>query len=144
MLKRLAFFLLLFALATVHVFGTKCGSGFREVSQKTIGLSSSIFLGKVTSVKYLDGGISLIEFRVKRIWKGPKQEILSVTTGPPGSGGYSFLVDHCYLVFAYFERNELNVSYCSPTKPLAQAHVDMAQLGIPQYFDSGEFCEEKE
>ncbi|MEA3377063.1 MAG: hypothetical protein U9R72_12795 [Chloroflexota bacterium] len=98
--------------------------------------STAVFAGKVTGVELPGGDVISsadpveVTFRVFTVWKGPTRDPLVVTTARSSiSCGYEFETAKEYLVYAYGEEDDLQVSLCSRTRPLALAGADLAALG---------------
>lgn len=63
----------------------------------------------------------------------PYSAFLSVSTAHHNANcGYPFMVGRRYLVYAATNSRGLSTSYCTPTKPLAEAKADLAILGPGQ------------
>ncbi|MFW6136423.1 MAG: hypothetical protein ACOC7N_06340 [Chloroflexota bacterium] len=98
--------------------------------------STAVFAGKVTGVEVPSGDVMSsadpvrVTFRIYTVWKGPSRDSLTVTTARSTvSCGYEFEAGKEYLVYAYGEEDDLEVSLCSRTRPLALAEADLAALG---------------
>ena len=104
------------------------------------GLTSSyaVFEGEVTDIqKNLAtrfGGLE-VTLRVKRIWKGERQEEIKVhTAGSSAACGYGFKKGVTYLVYAVRdEADPMRVSLCSRTAPVEKAKEDLDFLGKPTH-----------
>ena len=73
--------------------------------------------------------------RVKKIWKGERQEEIKVHTAGSGAAcGYGFAKGVTYLVYAVRdEADPMRVSLCSRTAPLERAKEDLDFLGKPTH-----------
>ncbi len=98
--------------------------------------STAVFAGKVTGVEMPGGDVISsadpvrVTFRMYTVWKGPSRDSLTVTTARSTvSCGYEFAAGKEYLVYAYGEEDDLEVSLCSRTRPLTLAAADLAALG---------------
>ena len=74
------------------------------------------------------GGTATATVRVSKVWKGPRQETVRVTTEADSSVGcgYPFEEGQEYLVYA---GKGTSVSLCSETKPLSEAGAELEALG---------------
>ncbi len=99
--------------------------------------ADGVFLGRVTSMMVLSreaGRLSsadpvFVEFKVARVWKGPRHETLTVETERMGlSCGFEFAVGRRYVVYAYDGYTGL----CTRTAPMWLAARDFAALGLGQ------------
>lgn len=97
--------------------------------------AEAVFAGKVIhwSVPNSTGSSAdpiHVTFNVSTVWKGPASRILAVQTASSGAScGYGFVLPEEYLVYAYGAGDDLEVSLCSRTRPLADAAEDLAELG---------------
>jgi len=114
-----------------------------ESSDEALENSVAVFSGKVTKITedqptwpIISSAESVIvEFQVDRVWKGPSEKTIKVTTASDeGTCGYGFEMGKTYLVYSYeIEDNDplvLKVSLCSKTSPIADASEDLSELGI--------------
>ena len=96
--------------------------------------ADTVFAGKVTSIKFK--GTSpyrlssadpvAVEFRVSRVWKGPRRETTTVATENSGiSCGYQFKKGQTYIVYA----TDGYTGMCSRTAPAWRAFADLMALG---------------
>jgi len=105
--------------------------------------SVAVFSGKVTKITedhptwpiISTADPVTVEFQVDRVWKGPSEKTIKVTTvSDEGACGYGFEMGKTYLVYSYeIEDNDplvLKVSLCSRTAPIADASEDLSELGI--------------
>ena len=105
------------------------GSPVEELAE-----SSVVFKGRVVSLRHYDvfgkwssTDPTRVEFDVGAVWKGPlKSKIYLTTARIEASCGYSFQKGVEYLVYS---RDGATISLCSRTRPLGEAHADLAQLG---------------
>lgn len=98
--------------------------------------STAVFAGKVAALEARSGLVTSsadpvrVTFRGYTVWKGPQHDMLTLTTARSSiSCGYEFEAGREYLVYAYGEENDLQVSLCSRTRPLTLAAVDLIALG---------------
>lgn len=110
------------------------GSPAAEMSNAT-----AVFAGVVTDVESSAGGVFrgddpvTVTFEVTQVWKGPRRQTLTVTTASDSAAcGYNFTLGQAYLVYAHGDADELSVSLCSRTAPLANAWEDLYALGEGQ------------
>ncbi len=103
-----------------------------ESSDEALENSVAVFSGKVTKITEDQPTWPIIssaepvtvEFQVDRVWKGPSEKTIKVTTASDeGTCGYGFEMGKTYLVYSYeIEDNDplvLKVSLCSKTSPIA-------------------------
>ena len=94
--------------------------------------SAAVFSGELVSI---DGDVGVIlTFEVSRVWKGPVEETLVLTTLSLGAGdcGYPFEAGRAYLVYANGGGDLLSVWLCNGTLPLEYAQEDLKVLGEGQ------------
>lgn len=101
--------------------------------------ANAVFAGVVTDLETSAGGVLrgdapvTVTFEVTQVWKGPRHQTLTVTTASDSAAcGYNFALDQAYLVYAHGDDDELSVSLCSRTAPLANAWEDLYALGEGQ------------
>jgi hypothetical protein len=84
----------------------------------------AVFSGEVINVNW-----EKIEFKVEKIWKGPRTKRISVKHRDELSDcTYKFVVGKKYLVYAYGK--EIFSTYvCTRTKELVNASYDLNELG---------------
>ena len=96
--------------------------------------ADAVFAGKVTSITFkgtspyrLSSAEPVeVEFRVKRVWKGPRRETMTVDTDASGiSCGYQFKKGQTYIVYA----TDGYTGMCSRTAPAWMAFADLVALG---------------
>ena len=102
--------------------------------------AAAVFTGKVVGLAESIGGSGPISsadpmkvtFQVYTVWKGSvSQTTTTITTARSGSScGYTFEKGGEYIVYADGPKNNLSVSLCSRTQPLATAGDDLAVLGV--------------
>jgi hypothetical protein len=101
--------------------------------------AAAVFTGKVVGLDESIGGSGPISsadpmkvtFQVYTVWKGSVSQTTTVTTARSGSScGYTFEKGGEYIVYAHGPENNLSVSLCSRTQPLATAEDDLAVLGV--------------
>jgi hypothetical protein len=93
--------------------------------------AAAVFAGEVVRLSGGSGeGTVTVTFRVSRVWKGPQERTLVVTTpGSSASCGVSFEEGKSYLVYAEGEQEDLRAYLCSRTAELSAATEDLAALG---------------
>ncbi len=93
-----------------------------------------VFTGKVVDLAESIGGfgpISSADPMKVTFWKGSVSQTTTITTARSGSScGYTFEKGGEYIVYAHGPENNLSVSLCSRTQPLATAEDDLAVLGV--------------
>lgn len=96
--------------------------------------ADAVFAGKVTSITFkgtspyrLSSADPVeVEFRVSRVWKGPRRETRTVETENSGiSCGYQFKKGQTYIVYA----TDGYTGMCSRTAPAWRAFADLMALG---------------
>ena len=94
--------------------------------------SAAVFSGELVSIDGYWGAI--LTFEVSRVWKGPVEETLVLTTSSLGAGdcGYPFDAGRAYLVYADAGGDLLEVWLCRGTTPLEYAQEDLEFLGEGQ------------
>ena len=95
--------------------------------------SAAVFSGELVSIDGYWGAI--LTFEVSRVWKGPVEETLVLTTSSLGAGdcGYPFDAGRAYLVYADAGGGDfLGVWLCRGTTPLEYAQEDLEFLGEGQ------------
>lgn len=104
--------------------------------------STAVFSGRVLNIDE-DGDLSpftgtsmrKVDFRVNRAWKGIERIKISVNTENNSAAcGYEFSTGNEYLVYAYGEEGDLQVSLCSRTQALVNvSSEELAALGEPTF-----------
>ncbi len=101
--------------------------------------AAAVFTGKVVGLAESTGGFGPISsadpikvtFQVYTVWKGSVSQTTTITTARSGAScGYTFEKGGEYIVYAHGPENNLSVSLCSRTQPLATAEDDLAVLGV--------------
>ena len=99
--------------------------------------ADAVFAGKVTSITFkgtspyrLSSADPVeVEFRVSRVWKGPRRETHTVETENSGiSCGYQFKKGQTYIVYA----TDGYTGLCTRTAPAWMAFADLVALGPGQ------------
>jgi hypothetical protein len=84
----------------------------------------AVFSGEVSNANR-----EKIEFKVEKIWKGPRTKRISVKHGNERSDcTYVFVVGKKYLVYAY-GKEIFSTHVCTRTKELDKASYDLNELG---------------
>ncbi len=100
--------------------------------------ADSVFAGEVTSVKFSgtspyrlsSSALVTVEFRVTRVWKGPRWPTLTVETERSEiSCGFEFKEGQNYIVYTWEGRR---TGLCTRTAPAWMAFADFAALGPGQ------------
>ena len=121
----------------------------RERAREALSGSTVVFSGEVvelekpppdtamvegTMLTVMGGGgrKATVTLRASEVWKGPRQQTVTITTDADSSMGcgYPFEEGREYLVYA--TGGEPSVSLCSETKPLLEADADLKALGEGQ------------
>jgi hypothetical protein len=94
--------------------------------------ATTMIEGTMMSMMGGGGPEATATLRVSEVWKGPRQQTMTVTTeADSGMGcGYPFEEGREYLVYA--TGNDPSVGLCSETKPLSEADADLEALGEGQ------------
>lgn len=97
--------------------------------------ADAVFAGKVTSIKFKGTSpyrLSTaepveVEFKVRRVWKGPLRETFTVETENSGiSCGYQFKEGRNYIVYTWGSNR---TGLCTRTAPAWMAFADFVALG---------------
>jgi len=109
--------------------------------------SVAVFSGSVINIDE-DGDLSPItgthmrkvHFRVDRAWKGIERIVIRVNTEKDSVAcGYAFSTGNTYLVYAYGEKDNLQVSLCSRTQKLGDVRSEEWEaLGKPAFLPEDE------
>ena len=93
--------------------------------------------GTMLTVMGGGGRKATVTLRVSEVWKGPRQQTVTITTeADSGVGcGYPFEEGREYLVYATGE--DPSVGLCGETKPLSGADADLEALGEGQRPEGG-------
>jgi hypothetical protein len=90
---------------------------------KELSRHQSAFAGRVTEVEG-----ERVTFEVARVWKGPREKALTLTsTSKPGCT-FAFEVGKDYVVFADGRKDALQTDQCIPNRELADAGRAIKQL----------------
>jgi hypothetical protein len=92
---------------------------------KELGRHQSAFAGKVTTV---DG--ERVTFDVARVWKGPREKALTLTSSSKPGCTFAFEVGKDYVVFADGQKDALRTDQCVPNRELADAARAVKQLDL--------------
>jgi hypothetical protein len=139
LLNKVVFIIALVAILTLTMNphpASACSCVILETPAESFEPATAVFSGRVIAREEPTGSTIrsddpvTITFQVYEVWKGPEQSVIEITTALTGpSCGYEFAVDQSYLVYAYGEEDDLQVSLCSRTNILASANEDIATLG---------------
>jgi hypothetical protein len=98
--------------------------------------ATAVFAGTVTNIDVPGGAVIstadpiAVTFQVERVWKGPVEPTLLVTTARgQATCGYDFDLNQSYLVYAYGSERNLETNLCSRTTRLSPILEDLAVLG---------------
>ena len=106
--------------------------------KEALAQADAVFAGKAIAVQLLINTNSsadpvTVSFDVNRVWKGPRQDTIVITTERSGiSCGYEFKEGRRYFVYAHDGETGL----CTRTRPVVLAPRDFAELG-PGWHPSG-------
>ncbi|MDE2787161.1 MAG: hypothetical protein OXL37_10910 [Chloroflexota bacterium] len=99
--------------------------------------ADAVFAGEVVAIRALghppyrlsSADPVAVEFRVSRVWKGPRRETITIETEASGiSCGYQFKKERRYIVYA----REGKTGMCTRTAPAWMAFADFVALGPGQ------------
>jgi hypothetical protein len=90
---------------------------------KELGRHQSAFAGKVTGVEG-----DRVTFDVARVWKGPREKALTLTSNSRPGCTFAFEVGKDYVVFADGRKDGLSTDPCVPNLELADAGRTVKQL----------------
>lgn len=110
-------------------FGCTCAQPV-SVSE-ALARADAVFLGLVERFELKDHH-RVATFRVRRVWKGPEEARMRVTTGGGDADcGFHFIAGLEYLVFAHEDASgTLITTICTRTKPASgEAVADLGELG---------------
>ena len=102
---------------------------------KALARADAVFAGEVTSVKFSgaspyrlsSSALMTVEFRVSRVWKGPRLPTLTVQTERSEiSCGYEFKEGRKYIVYTW---EGARTGLCTRTAPAWMAFADLVALG---------------
>jgi hypothetical protein len=104
-----------------------------ELQRQTV-----VFSGKVVTITNPNNGLTRssadplnITFEVYDAWKGDVGKKLILHTAMSGAScGFDFTPNEEYLVYAYGEKDRLEVGLCGRTKTLVSASEDLQALGL--------------
>lgn len=111
-----------------------CSCGPSGLPAEALERADAVFAGEVSSVKFSgtspyrlsSAALVTVEFRVSRVWKGPRLPTLTVETERSEiSCGYEFKKGRKYIVYAWEGRTGL----CTRTAPAWMAFADFVALG---------------
>ncbi len=112
-----------------------CSCAMPPGPERALTSSAAVFSGEVSAIEKNEAatsrhpGTATVTLRVSEVWKGPQRGNLEVSMPSQDSAcRYPFEEGQKYLVYASGGR-DLEVSLCSPTKPLSKAGADLAVLG---------------
>lgn len=127
-------FSLPFVLKTPVIFACSCVQ--LDSPLTSLNESTAVFAGQVTDIDISDGitfssaDPMKATFNVAQSWKGLVEKNTTVSTArSSASCGFDFETGREYLVYAYGNDNDLQVSLCSRTNLLARAGDDLSALG---------------
>lgn len=139
MLKKIAFTLALAVTLMLTLYPqpvSACSCAILETPAEAFESATAVFSGTVTAIEGPSGCVistadpARVTFQIYEVWKGPEQSVIDITTALMSpSCGYEFAVGQSYLVYAYGEEDNLQVSLCSRTNTLSSAGEDIQALG---------------
>jgi len=143
MTGKMRFFLVLVIIISMLTIETEsayaCSCAPPGPLNEELTTAAAVFTGKVVgTVEPIDGFGPIssadpikVTFQVYKVWKGSVSQTTNITTARSGSScGYTFEKGIEYIVYAHGSENNLSVSLCSRTQPLASAEDDLALLGV--------------
>lgn len=143
MTGRMRIFLLLVIIVSMLTIETEsayaCSCAPSGPLDEELTNAAAVFTGKVVGLAEPIGGFGPISsadpikvtFQVYTVWKGSVSQTTTITTARSGAScGYTFEKGGEYIVYAHGPENNLSVSLCSRTQPLATTEDDLAALGV--------------
>lgn len=115
-----------------------CSCGPSGSPAEALERADAVFAGEVTSVKFSgtspyrlsSSALVTVEFRVTRVWKGPRLPTLAVETERSEiSCGYEFKKGRKYIVYTW---EGARTGLCTRTAPAWMAFADFVALGPGQ------------
>jgi len=115
-----------------------CSCGPSGSPAEALERADGVFAGEVTSVKFSgtspyrlsSSALMTVEFRVSRVWKGPRLPTLAVETERSEiSCGYDFKKGRKYIVYTW---EGTRTGLCTRTAPAWMAFADFVALGPGQ------------
>ena len=107
--------------------------------KEALGEADAVFAGRVVALHtpgpsfrngewvISSGDLVTVEFKVNRVWKGPRRETLTVETERFGAScGFEFKEGRKYIVYTW---DVSRTGLCTRTGPTRMAFVDLAALG---------------
>jgi hypothetical protein len=103
-----------------------------EPPVSALAAADSVFAGRVTTIENRGDSVA-VTFDVSTVWKGSTSTTIAVRTALDDAVcGVEFQANQDYIVYATGSGADLAASLCSRTQPLANASVDLAELGPGQ------------
>lgn len=111
-----------------------CSCKIPPPPKEALGKASAVFVAKVRKIE-TNGLQDTVTLRVKKSWKGVKEEEVQVVTASSGAAcGVSFTEDSEWLIYTYTAKDSkiLQTNICTRTKELKkEAEDEMKELGEP-------------
>jgi hypothetical protein len=113
----------------------ECAGGYLSAYAE-LKYSDSVFIGEVVELKKVnispayEGAVPYeleVKFKVKRAWKGVAGKSIILRTEAEGCI-VGFAKGKKYLVYASIYKDRLRTSYCSRTKELSRADLDLKEF----------------
>jgi hypothetical protein len=129
-------FILVGLLGTIYQPAMACSCIIPGPPQQEMENASAVFTGRVVNVRAPGGAVIssadpvLVAFEVTRIWKGPLEAQIALTTArDSASCGFEFQQGQEYIVYAYEDESGLATNLCTRTALLEAAGEDLQALG---------------
>lgn len=114
-----------FASAESSTGSCSCAVAAADHAVKELGRHQSAFAGKVTGVEG-----ERVTFEVARVWKGPREKALTLTSVSKPGCSFAFEVGKDYVVYADGRKDALATDPCIPNRELADAGRSVKQLDL--------------
>ena len=118
-------FLALAGVARAESTGSCACAPAADHAVKELGRHQSAFAGKVTGVEG-----DRVTFDVARVWKGPREKALTLTSSSRPGCTFAFEVGKDYVVYADGQKDALSTDPCGPNRELADAGRAVKQLDL--------------
>jgi hypothetical protein len=111
-----------------------CTCGIDRPPKVELEHADAVFSGTVIEIKISSSFIKA-HIQVDRIWKGPVDSTMIITTAPDDGGcGYKFTKGKSYLDYGGYSESPKGLEFwtnsCTRTRPIENAQEDLAELGV--------------
>ncbi len=127
----------------------------KERAREALSGSTAVFSGEVVEFEKPPPDTAMVEgtmltvmgdarrkatvtLRVSEVWKGPRQQTVTITTEADSSMGCGYPFEEGWEYLVYATGGEPSVSLCGETKPLSDADADLEALGDGEAANGGE------